>query len=382
MPEAHRSQVAYRAVLLAAVLFVLGLLFRQLATLLLALLMTVIISIPLSAGATRLERAGIPRGLGALATLLFGLAVLAGVLALVIPPFVHETNKFVNQVPGIVNDLERSIGRATGKKPSEVGDKIQNYLKRYTDQPQRLIGPITSIGLSLAGVAGALVLMLITAYYIAVRPGPLVDGALRLVPPSRRAHARWIMERLRTAWIGWMKGVVIHMFLSGTLLYIGLTVVGLQFAVVFAVLTALVVVVPYIGVIVGALPPVLFALTVSPGKALLVLIVYVAVHEVEANLIIPVVMARTVKLHPALIAVGVVVVGELFGIVGLIVAVPIIATLAILTEELWIKEIEATHARRTAESLSLPEPRDALEAARSTPEEVEPEKAEQQAQRV
>src|SRR5919205_341967 len=137
MPEL-RIPVAYRAVVLAGVLLVLGLLFRQLATLLLALLMTVIISIPLSAGATKLERRGIPRGIGALATLLFGLAVLAGVLALVIPPFVDQTNKFVNEVPGIVNDLEQTIGRATGSKPSEVGDKIQNYLQRYTDHPQRL----------------------------------------------------------------------------------------------------------------------------------------------------------------------------------------------------------------------------------------------------
>jgi len=379
MPESQSANVAYRAVLFAALLLVLGLLFRQLATLLLALLMTVIISIPLSAGATKLEHRGIPRGIGALATLLFGLAVLAGVLALVIPPFVDQTNKFVNEVPGIVNDLEKTIGRATGNKPSEVGDKIQNYLQRYTDQPQRLIGPITSIGLSIAGVVGALILILITAYYIAVRPEPLVDGALRLVPPARRAHARWIMERLRSAWIGWMKGVVIHMFLSGTLLYIGLTLIGLDFAIVFAVLTALVVVVPYIGVIVGAIPPVLFALTISPGKALLVLIVYVAVHEIEASLIIPLVMARTTKLHPALIAVGVVVVGELFGIIGLIVAVPIIATIAILTDELWVKEIETAHARKTAEAFSLREPRDALEAARATPDEVEPEKAEQQA---
>lgn len=362
MPEQQRIPVAYRAVVLAGVLLVLGLLFKQLATLLLAVLMTIIIAIPLSAGATKLERRGIPRAFGALATLLFGLAVIAGILVLVVPPFVHETNKFVNRVPGIVKDLEQTVGRATGNKPSEVGDKIQHYLKRYTDRPERLIGPITSIGLSVAGVVAALVLILITAYYIAARPAPLVEGALRLVPPSRRGQAAMIMNRLRTAWIGWMQGVAIHMVLSGTLLYIGLTIVGLDFAIVFAVLTALLVVVPYLGVVVGAIPPVLFALTQSPGKALLVLAVYVGVHEVEANLIVPVVMARTVKLHPALIAVGVVVVGELFGIVGLIVAVPIIATIAILTEELWVKEIEAAEKRRTAGALTVPEPYEREEA--------------------
>src|SRR5437899_2689377 len=82
-------------------------------------------------------------------------------------------------------------------------------------------------------------LLLITAYYMAVRPRPLIDGALRLFPPSRRAQMRRIMDRLRASWIGWMKGVLIHMFLSGTLLYIGLTLIGLDFAIVFSVFTAL-----------------------------------------------------------------------------------------------------------------------------------------------
>src|SRR5919108_2644062 len=353
MPE-HRIPVAYRAVLLAGVLLVLGLLFRELATLLLAVLITVIIAIPLSAGATRLERRGIPRPIGALASLLLGIAVLAGVLALIIPTFVDQTNQFVDEVPSIVQDLEKTVGSVTGDRPSEVGDKVQRYLERYTDRPERLIGPVTSIGLSVAGVAGALIVMILTAYYIAVRPQPLVSGALRLVPPTRRAHAQEVMDRLRSAWIGWMQGVVLDMFISGTLLYIGLSIIGLDFALVFAVLTALLVVVPYFGAIAGAIPPVLYGLTLSPGKALAVLIVYIAVQQVESNMIIPLVMSRTTRLHPAVIAIGVLAVGRLFGIVGLFVAVPIISAVVILTEETWVREIETADARRTAEALKVP----------------------------
>ena len=370
MPEL-RIPVAYRAVVLAGVLLVLGLLFRQLATLLLAVLLTVIIAIPLSAGATKLERRGIPRPIGALATLLLGVAVLAGVLALIIPTFVDETNHFVDQVPGIVNDLEKTVGNVTGDRPSEVGDKVQRYLKRYTDHPQKLIGPVTSIGLSVAGVVGALILMMITAYYIAVRPQPLVDGVLRLVPPARRVHARQIMDRLRTAWIGWLQGVAFDMFISGTLLFIGLTIIGLDFALVFAVLTALLVVVPYFGAIAGAIPPVLYALTISPGKALAVLIVYIAVQQIESNMIIPLVMARTTKLHPAVIAIGVLAVGRLFGVVGLFVAVPIISAVVILTEETWVREIEAAEARRTAEALGGPTMSQIAQHPESFPEEAE-----------
>jgi predicted PurR-regulated permease PerM len=157
-----------------------------------------------------------------------------------------------------------------------------------------------------------------------------------------------------------MQGVVFDMFISGTLLYIGLTIVGLDFAILFAVLTALLVVVPYFGAIVGAIPPVLFAFTDSPGKALAVLIVYVLVQQIESNVIVPVVMARTTRLHPALIAIGVVMVGNLFGIVGLFVAVPIISAAVILTEEIWVREIEAAHESRVTVDITLASPEEPL----------------------
>jgi predicted PurR-regulated permease PerM len=354
MAETSRVPVAYKAVALAAGLLVLGLLFQQLVTLFLAVLMTIIIAIPLSGGADRLERLGIPRAIGAFLTLLLGIAVVAAVIAAILPTFIDETNQFVDEVPSIVDDLENTIGDITGDRPSEVGDKVQDFLRGYTDHPRRLIGPITSVGISVAGVAVAIVLILITAYYMAVRPKPLIDGTLRLFPPPMRDHALFVMQRMRSSWIGWMQGVVFDMFLSGTLTFIGLTIIDLDFALVFAVLTALLVVVPYFGAIAGALPPVLFALTVSPGKALATLIVYIAVQQIEGNVIIPLVMSRTVRLHPAVIAIGVVVVGRLFGVVGLFVAVPIVAGLVILVEEFWVKGVEAAHEARTTGALELP----------------------------
>jgi predicted PurR-regulated permease PerM len=367
MPETHRTPVAYKAIFLAAALLVLGMLFRQLATLMLAVLMTIIIAIPLSAGATQLERHGFPRPIGALLTLLSGLAVIAGILALIIPTFIDQTNEFVDEVPGIVHDLEVTIGDITGNRPSEVGNDIQDFLRGYTDDPERLIGPITAIGFGLAGVLAALLVMLITAYYMAVRPQPLVEGALRLVPPSRRRHARTVMDRLRSAWIGWMQGVAVDMFISGTLLYIGLSLINLDFAILFAVLTALLVVVPYFGAFVGGIPPVLFALTDSPEKALAVLAVYILVQQIESNIIIPVVMARTTRLHPALIAIGVVGVGQLFGIVGLFVAVPIISAAVILTEEIYVREMEAAHEHRATVDIELAGPKEPLPREASPP---------------
>ena len=347
--------VVYRAVLLAAGLLLFGLLFRQLVTLLLAIMVTMIVAIPLSAGASRLERYRIPRALGALISLLLGLGVLALMVYLLTPPFVDQTDEFVADVPGIVENLEEIYADVTGQNATEVGNQVQQFAERYTEEPDRLIGPITSIGLSLAGVAAALVLILITAYYMAVRPDPLIDGLVRLAPPPRRAHVRHVLGRVRRSWIGWLEGVGIDMVLTFVLLWIALELIGLDFAVFFAVLSALLVVVPYFGAIAGAIPPTLFALTDSPGKALVVLAAYVLVQQIESNVTIPVVMSQRTKLHPAVIAIGVVVVGQLFGFVGLFVAVPILSLIVISVDEFWVKPVEQAEAERQRGSIELPE---------------------------
>ena len=340
MPPYGQLPVAYRAVFLGAALLVFGLLFQQLITLLVAILVTVIVSLPLALLADRLETRGVPRPIGAFAGVLLGVGALAGVIALVIPPFVDQAEEFVDEVPATVEDLEELVGDLVGADPTEVGNSVQDFLERYVDEPEALIDPITSIGLSVVGVLGALIFMLLTAYFIAVRPQPLVDGLLALVPPARREGASRLTQRLRDAWIGWLQGVLVDMLVTGVLLYVGLSLIGLDFAIFFAVFSALLVVIPYFGAILGAIPVVLFALADGPGTAAAALAVYVVVQQVESNVIIPLVMAQRVKLHPALIAIGVILVGQLFGFVGLFVAVPILSAVVILVDELWVKPLE------------------------------------------
>jgi predicted PurR-regulated permease PerM len=348
------SHVAYRAVVLAAGLLLFGLLFRQLVTLLLAILITIIFAIPLAAAATRLERYKIPRPVGALVALLGGVTVLALVIYALIPPFVDQSKEFADDVPRIVRDLEETYADIAGEDPGEVGDRVQEFVERYTDDPQRLIGPITEIGLNVAGILAALVLILITAYYMAVRPEPLVSGLISLFPPRRREHVRHVLDRLRASWIGWMEGVAIDMLVTFVLLYLGLTIIGLDFAIFFAVLSALLVVVPYFGAIAGAIPPVLFAFTDSPGKALITLLVYILVQQLESNVTIPVIMANRTRMHPAMIAIGVVVVGQLFGFIGLFVAVPILSLLVVAVEEFWVQPIEEAEEERRRTAIELP----------------------------
>jgi predicted PurR-regulated permease PerM len=348
------ERVAFRTVLLVAALVLFGLAFQQLITLFIAVLATVLVAILLDSAATGLERHGVPRPIGALVALLAGVLLFASILVAIIPPFVDETNKFVNNVPQIANDLQERVHDITGASKSEIGHRAQKFAKRYTDNPERLIGPLTSIGFGVAGVLAAIVLMLIIAYYMAARPEPLITGMLRLFPPERRDHAHHVMSRLREAWVGWMQGVAVDMVVSGLLIYFGLTLIGLDYALVFAVVSSLLVLIPYYGAFIGGLPPVLFGLADSPGKGLLALVIYVAVQQVESNFTIPLVMSKTVNMHPAVIAIGVLVVGRLLGFAGLFVAVPVLSFMVVTIEEFWIKPMEEANRARAREDIELP----------------------------
>ena len=159
-------------------------------TLLIAILITVLLAIPLGAvrdaarappGPARGRRPGRPPDRR---------RVFVGLLALIIPSFADQAQEFVDEVPAIVDDVEETVADITGSEPSEVGTRGPGVPRSATPTtPGELIGPLASLGLDVAGVLGAFLLILITAYYMAVSPEPLLDGVEALFPPDRRDWA-------------------------------------------------------------------------------------------------------------------------------------------------------------------------------------------------
>jgi predicted PurR-regulated permease PerM len=337
------ERAIYGAIFLGAVLIAAGLVAQQLVSLILATMLTIIISLPMSVTAERLGPLGVPRALGAFIGLLAGVVVVAGGLALLLPPLIDQGRTLINDAPHLIRTAEVKLSSVTGDRPGHVAAQLQHGLTTFVHDPSQLLGPITTIGASVVSIIGGVVIGVITAYYIAAQPEPLTDGLLSLFSADARPEARETLARIRTAWLGWLRGLAISMVLIGVMLYIALgLIVGLPFALVFAVLSACLEVVPYLGALASGIPPVAFALTISPARAVVVLVIYILVHQIEANLIGPLVMARAVRLHPAVIAIGVVAVGEVFGLLGLIVAVPILSLITILVDELWSSRHERT----------------------------------------
>ena len=334
------SGVVYKAVLLAFGLVIAAMIFQALASLVLGVLIVVIIATPLSAFADMLQRRRVPRAIGATLGMLLGLAALAGLVALIVPVFTREVNHFAASLPTIGHSLSRRLGHLTGSSPGHITAQIQHFVNGYTHDPSKLLGPAASVGASVATAIAAIIVVLVTALYTAIHPQPLVSGFIRLFPIPRRPQVGHILNRLRTAYIAWLRGLLVGMIVLGGLTYIGLQLVGLPFAAFFAVFTAVAMIVPYFGALASSIPPIALALTISVKQAVLVAIIYIVAHQVESNAIQPLVVARTVKLHPAVVAIGVVAVDQLFGFIGLLVAVPLIATVTILVDELWVRPLE------------------------------------------
>lgn len=335
-----RAPVAYRVVVLGAGLIVAGLLLEQLVTLVMAAMLTLILSLPLSAAASRAERDGLPRALGALTALFSLLTVGVGIGSFVVPQFFAQARRFAERLPSTVAGVERYAHSLTGVTSRALSSDASHVIQSYTQHPQRLLGPLATLGLGVVGLVVATIVVLLAAVYIAVDPEPLGEALLALLPADRRPQALRITARVRTAWAGWLLAIGIDMVLLGTLLYAGMSAVGLDFALGFAVFSALMTVIPNYGSIISAVPPVLLGLAQSPGKGLLVLGVYVLVNQIEGNLILPLVMARTVDLHPALVSIGVLVTAQLFGLLGVVIAIPLLSLTIILVDELWVSPHE------------------------------------------
>ena len=296
----------------------------------------VVIAVPLAASATWLRRLHIPRAVGAVLSLVAGAAVAGLLLAFVVPTFVSQVNGFVAQLPTTLTQLEHHVNHLLGLRRGATSQAVTRFVHRYTHHPAVLLGPLAAIGVSIATAVGAVVVVIISALYMAISPDPLVNGLIRLFPASRRADVLRTLERIRVAWLAWLRGVALDMVVLGTLLFIGMQIIGLPFAAGFAIFSALMTVIPNYGSVISAIPPIAYGLTISFHQGLLVAVVYVIVNQIEGNVALPLIMGRSVSLHPAVIALGVLVAGALFGIIGLVISVPLISLTLILVDEIWV----------------------------------------------
>lgn len=338
------GRAVYTGILLLFVLAIGAYFVYQVAQVVLTLLVALLLAVILGAPVDYLARRGLSRGL-AMALVVGAIGLLSWLLGVLIAPVIQQqARQFVATLPGLLEEVEALFARSQELLGIEAGFELELGslldMGRETLSPEALAAT-AGFGMSVVTAISLGVVALVAAVYLVVRPYPIVDGFVSLFPADRRQRVREILARVYRTVQRWFLGQLLAMTFIGVSSAMALWALGIPFALLLGLFGGLISFIPFVGAVVSAIPPILLALIFDPMLAVWVILAYTAIQQVESNVIQPIVMSHVVSLHPAVVLFGVIAMGAMFGIVGLLLAVPLVATTQVLVRELWTKRMDS-----------------------------------------
>ncbi|EFR85574.1 YubA, partial [Listeria monocytogenes FSL F2-208] len=210
---------------------------------------------------------------------------------------------------------------------------------------------ISSIG-SIVGTVTEVVLAIVTTplvlFYLLKDGKKLPDFLLKMLPVNGRAHTRQVLGEANHQISSYIRGQIIVSLCIGILLFIGYLIIGLPYALTLAIIAACTSIVPYLGPAIAITPAIIIAIVTSPWLLIKLIIVWCVVQLLEGKFISPQVMGKTLKVHPITILFVILVAGNLFGILGVIFAVPGYAVLKVIVTHvfIWFKRISGLYGEQ------------------------------------
>lgn len=348
-----------RGAILFGALVYLGIRFiAQIADVLLIFSIVAILTIALSPSVSWLAARRVPRQVSAGALAIALLAAAAAPLYFLIPPAVRQLEEIWRQTPGLLDHAQQWLRQFAAAYPAladHVPKDLTSYRETISQAAGSLLGGVTRVTASAAGILAGVFLIGISTVYSLARPDPLVNGLLSAFAPTHRDRARAAGERLTAQIRAWARGVVVAMIAVFFATWVGLAIVGVEQALLFAVIAGVFEAVPIVGPVISAIPPVLVALALGdPTMALWIVVVFVVVQQLENHVLIPLIMSHQLSLHPVTVIFAVLVMGGLFGIVGVLLATPAAAAVGILYDEFHLRNYQPSLTTDPADEPDAP----------------------------
>jgi predicted PurR-regulated permease PerM len=317
-------------VLLAIVLFYF---FYAVFDVLALLFIAIIFSTALDPWVDWMQKNHIPRPLGVVFIYLAIFSLLAIILILMIPPLVEQLGQLANNLPYYYNKLVASFSTAGGAFNDEVAATLQQVLQ---SAGAGLASATTSVFSTLAGIFGGLiqfVSVFVITFYLIVRKNGVRQFVHSLTPVQYQDKVAGTMSKIQEKLGLWFRGELILMFVVGLLTYIGLTIWGMEYALVLALWAGLTEIIPYVGPVLGAIPAVALAFSISPIKALGIFLTYMIIQQLENNLLVPTIMKKAVGLNPVISIIVILIGAKIGGIVGALMAIPVAVVVAVIVSD-------------------------------------------------
>jgi len=326
----------------------------------------VLFGLAVGAGADVLARLRIPRGIGAPLVVIAFLGALFGVGAALaptvhtqlvelrtrVPEAVDRIEVWVNARPGLAglflgghevaaspSPAPANARREQGAAPVGATGTVPTLRERITEQlsgTARYLFPFLSSTLT---VAAGLFLILVLAIYVGADPALYHVGLMHLFPHGSRARASVVLTRVATVLRKWLVTQLVAMVVIGVVSTLTLLALGVKAAVALGVIAGLLEFVPTVGPILAAVPAIAMGFLDSPEKALTVGLAYLVIQQLEGHVLIPMLMKEGMDLPPALTIVAQAVMALLFGFLGLMVAVPLLAVVIVPIKLLYVQGV-------------------------------------------
>lgn len=355
------AALSWRLLVVAAALALVALALGRLSLVVLPLVAALFLTALLQPVAQRFADGGLPRALAALLALLTAAGALAGLTAFLAPRVVDQFERLDFNIAGGLDRIQDWLmDGPLGLSESQVADATESVLEEIRQQSDALTEQaLGGAVLVLEVVAGAL-LAIVLCFFLLKDGRRIWNWLVELMPPDARAQANEVGERAWATLGGYLRGITLSAFVEAILIAILLFALGVPLVLTLAVLAFFGAYIPIVGAfVVGLLATLVALFSVGFTTALLVVIGFVVIQQLESNLLHPVIVGRSVKLHPMVVLLAVVAGAVLGGIIGAFLAVPIVAVAASILD--WARN------RGSTETPDDPEPGEGDPPGRAEP---------------
>ncbi|MCH7758824.1 AI-2E family transporter [Patescibacteria group bacterium] len=272
------------------------------------------------------EQKKMPRWLGALIVYLVILLVLIAIGFAIIPTVVAQSRLLVAQLPEFFRSI---LEKFSIQSRGEFTNLLNNWLGKSAFNSRTIFSFLGTAATQTISVF----MVFVIAFYLSVKKKSIRQFINSLVPGKYQQFLEDFFVSTQKKIGDWARGLGLLIIFVGLLSYVGLSILGVKYALTLAVIAGLTEVIPYIGPLIGVIPAVIIAFIQSPALALLVLILYLVIQQIENVLVSPYVMHKAVGLDPLVIIIVLLIGGKIAGPVGMILAVPVTTIISILAKD-------------------------------------------------
>jgi len=331
-------------IILRVVLIILILIFLYLIRdVIIVFIFALIIASAIAPAVNLLEKIKIPRVIGALLVYVAVIGILGLLISLIVPTIARDVGNLASNLPNYIEKLSDKFEslKSTSTKYQDIIARIQNSLIGLGDFLKERSADLISTAFGVFGGVFSFLLILVISFYLAVLKKGVQRVMTAVIPIQYRDYLLDLWERAQKKLGRWLQGQLFLGLLVGVMVYIGLSLLNVKFALLLAILAGVLEIFPYIGPVIAAIPAVIIGFLQAPLLGLWTIVLYFVIQQVENYLIVPLVIGKVVGLNPIAVIMALLIGGKLGGILGMILAVPLTAVFAEFLRDMIKRRTEA-----------------------------------------